>query len=330
MERLRRQGHGNILARRQEPTAHDSIHDESAVTVPPINGPAAPIQEDRARTPGLFQGIRQYREALVSRDDEAGYAVNIRGTPLGCPTDRGRVWSGRWFAIVVHDGWTVSALHDPRAHVGIVRGIPLDGNRLTVDELANAQAPNPNEVFKGLERVLEVISVAGTRDHFTKEQSPAGVPWAKTRRGGAILRDKGLMYNGISAHATAKEVILYANGPQVNVQQFGATIKAKPGKALAIPLTKEAKRIGSPRKNNFPRPLFVWKSGSGHAFLAERTGKDGLRLQYILLQSVTIPARPFLGWSAETLAKIERILLDRYTTKVAGMFTPRVSYSLAP
>ena len=66
-------------------------------------------------------------------------------------------------------------------------------------------------------------------------------------------------------------------------QEFGA--KAKPGKAISIPLTPEARAAGSPRQ--FPGKLAVVKWGN-KAFLMEKVGLLSA-WQYILVKS--IPAR---------------------------------------
>lgn len=63
-------------------------------------------------------------------------------------------------------------------------------------------------------------------------------------------------------------------------QEFGA--KAKPGKAMAIPVTTAARRAGSPR--DFPKPLSLIVT-MGKAFLVEE-GKNVSRLQYVLVKSI--------------------------------------------
>src|SRR6185312_8848018 len=90
--------------------------------------------------------------------------------------------------------------------------------------------------------------------------------------------------------------------------QYGATIHPTNAKALAIPLTKEAARAGSPRDWS-DASLFLYRPKKGDkAFLAESKQKGGKRrgftqlvLHYVLVQSVKIPARPFLGWRAKLI-----------------------------
>jgi phage gpG-like protein len=70
--------------------------------------------------------------------------------------------------------------------------------------------------------------------------------------------------------------------------EYGGTIRAKQGKYLAIPLTKAARAAGSPR--SFGIPLRLRRGGSGNLVLVDANGQA----QYVLKQSVTIPARPYL------------------------------------
>lgn len=96
-------------------------------------------------------------------------------------------------------------------------------------------------------------------------------------------------------------------------QEFGA--KAKPGKAMAIPITPAARSAGSPR--NFPKKLVI-PGGRGNAtvkaysgrtvgILAEVTAKGLLRPHYILVKSIE-PRLKFRETllSRRTLAAISR------------------------
>lgn len=72
-------------------------------------------------------------------------------------------------------------------------------------------------------------------------------------------------------------------------QEFGA--KAKPGGAMAIPVTSTARRYPSPR--DFPKPLVLIKTrafGSG-AVLIE-SGRRSSKLQYVFVKSI----KPRLGF----------------------------------
>jgi phage gpG-like protein len=183
--------------------------------------------------------------------------------------------------------------------------------------------------------ILKVISVAGTREHFAESRGPDGKPWPALKHprpdgGNKPLLDKGLLQASISASVTQEELWLRANHPGAAVHQFGATIVPKRAKALTIPVSKEAKRIGSPGRGRFPRPLFVVARGAGQTgFLAEgRPDGKGITIHYLLRRSVTIPARPYLGWSESTIKKMERVLADKLADvmmKPFGQFNIRIS-----
>lgn len=75
--------------------------------------------------------------------------------------------------------------------------------------------------------------------------------------------------------------------PGVLWHRFGGTIRAKPGKALAIPLNKEDHGIWPSEKYPDKSGAFIWHSPkTNQAFLAESTD-DQIRLVYILLKSVS-------------------------------------------
>lgn len=161
---------------------------------------------------------------------------------------------------------------------------------------------------------LMVVSVSGVKRGFAQQTAPDGTPWtplkfARPSGGQKILRDKGLLMASISASVTEKTITLSANSPGARLHQFGGVIRPKRAKVLTIPVSKEAARIGSPRK--FPRPLFSARGG-----LCEHKGEE-LVMHYRFASSVTVPARPFLGWSQETLESVENIIADAYAKAIA-------------
>ena len=79
------------------------------------------------------------------------------------------------------------------------------------------------------------------------------------------------------------------------VHQEGATITPKAAKALAIPVTNEARRAGGPRSMDLH---LVWPKGKAAGTLRD----DANKVHFVLVKSVTIPARPFLGWTDEMAA----------------------------
>lgn len=168
---------------------------------------------------------------------------------------------------------------------------------------------------------IEVAAVSGIREGMNAGISPDGTPYAPLtmRAGGRPLRDKGLLAASTSASVTGDQIALRANAPGARLHQFGGVVVPVNAKSLAIPVSPEARRAGSPR--NFPRPLFRLggkDSGRG-GVLAERTGKGKAAkvvVHYLLRKSVTIPARKYLGISAKTSGRIGAILSRSYAATV--------------
>ena len=155
--------------------------------------------------------------------------------------------------------------------------------------------------FHGQEKITEwlnkVLKQAGDHtklmhnigsilEHNTKQRINTGIgtddkPWQKSWRarmqGGTTLRDTSRLYNSIKYTVLdgGKRVVVGTNVFYAPVMHFGATIKAKSGKYL-----------------KFKTTMGGWAQ----------------------IQSVIIPARPFLGMSIddsqEVLFEIEEYLLE--------------------
>lgn len=174
---------------------------------------------------------------------------------------------------------------------------------------------------------LRVMAVSGNKAFFQEGRGPDGKPWAPLKHprpgkggSGKPLQDRGLLKASISASVTETELKLSASRAGANTHQFGATIRPKNAKRLAIPLTPEAKRAGSPRKG-FPRPLFVVGVNDQVAYLAEQKGKgkrQTMVFHYVLVREVKIPQRVFVGFSAETLDKMTTLLGTEYNKGVVA------------
>ena len=115
------------------------------------------------------------------------------------------------------------------------------------------------------------------------------------------------------------------------VHQYGAQIFAKQANFLCIPATMEAARAGSPR--NFPKPLkpIINRLRTGGVLIEEKETteppevdehgkpvrkpkphkpKEDDIVHFYMTVAVTIPARPFLGWSQASADKMVLILDD--------------------
>lgn len=170
---------------------------------------------------------------------------------------------------------------------------------------------------------------ADVNENFNTSASPDGAPWAPLRfpRPNSKGGDKPLLNTGLlrasitrtgAGHIenlTATSVEIGTVRPGANLMHAGGTVVPTKAKALAIPLTKEAYSAtvngGGPRK--FPRPLFVlWKAGAKSGALAEvvqkgrgKKKKPTLIRHFALVKSVTVPARPFVGFGQRLVAKLE-------------------------
>jgi phage gpG-like protein len=99
------------------------------------------------------------------------------------------------------------------------------------------------------------------------------------------------------------------NLPYGRYLEYGARIRPKKAKALAVPLTKAAKRHSSPR--DFPKELQLIPRKGRAPLLVETFGKRKTRmiLHYVLLPEVNLAARP---WMRPTAV--------RFDAKINGYF----------
>jgi len=118
--------------------------------------------------------------------------------------------------------------------------------------------------------------VTSTQQRFEAGTGPDGERWTPSMRalrtGGQTLTDRGHLRDSVTHAANARSVQVGSNLIYARPHQLGATIRAKAGGALAIPLP------------------------------------DG---GVALKQSVTLPARPYLGISADDQAEIGDIIRER-------------------
>lgn len=119
--------------------------------------------------------------------------------------------------------------------------------------------------------------VQSTHHRFDDEQAgPDGARWRPSlraiREGGQTLVRRGHLHDSVTHAASDRSVAVGTNAICGRIHQLGGTIRPRGAKALAIPLP-----------------------GGGVA----------------LKQSVTLPARPYLGISADDEAEIGEIVTDR-------------------
>jgi phage gpG-like protein len=156
-------------------------------------------------------------------------------------------------------------------------------------------------------KVLSQLLVSDVKKRFSSSTSPEGTPWRplkypRPNGGNAPLRDTGQLMASITGKADATGVVVGTNRVGAALHNFGGTIRPKKRKFLAIPLTREAKRAGSPRRLRKTKgiPLFARKVRGrwfGH---------------FLLTRKAVIPARPFMGVSREGEKLIGQALADLY------------------
>jgi len=109
-----------------------------------------------------------------------------------------------------------------------------------------------------------------------------------------------------------------------HAHEYGATIKPKKGKYLAIPLTKEAQAAGSPRA--FSDLRFVNAKGGNLLMVRDkkkRGGKTESEAMYLLVKSVTLPERSFIRASFDAQQdELGSIVTGAMVKMLDGTITP--------
>lgn len=167
-------------------------------------------------------------------------------------------------------------------------------------------------------RVLNVakqMAVSDVKNNFQKSRAPDGTPWvslAWPRPGGPgkPLYDTGVLMNSIRATVSGGVLSVFTDVAYAGLHQYGGTIRPVRAKKLAIPVTREAKRAGSPRKMTGLQ-FAMFPSGKGIAHTQQGTGNRASRtVHFVLVDEVTVPARPFLGFSPAFVQRLGRLFAD--------------------
>lgn len=147
---------------------------------------------------------------------------------------------------------------------------------------------HPQEALKNIGEAL----LKNTRDRFETQTGPDGLAWAPLApltvflRGGAkgpiLCRADKRLFRSTNYALSGRTVSVGANAPPYDrALQFGVTITPKKGNALAIPLP--GSKIKSKAKGSAPAPQ-----------------------RKLLVKSVTIPARPYIGFGPKDEAAVLR------------------------
>lgn len=129
-----------------------------------------------------------------------------------------------------------------------------DSVRITgAEELATALEPFGDRLRDpGARELIGVLGERGCRRNIDRQAAPDGERYAPTERGGTILRDTGILYNGITHQLDGENGVLIGAGMVSRAynayQQFGSELWES-GATWA-----KGKKKGQ-RKGNPPRPF---------------------------------------------------------------------------
>ncbi|MBI1495399.1 phage virion morphogenesis protein [Halocynthiibacter styelae] len=152
----------------------------------------------------------------------------------------------------------------------------MSGVAVTVVEEGLAQATDRLTRLTVLDK-HELLDTVGrlaqlqTRRRIRDEKTaPDGTPWKANYRGSSLLHDQGNLHDSIDYRVSGGDVEVGSSLVYAAIHHFGGVIKPKNAKALAF-------------------------TAGGENFV---------------VQSVTMPARPYLGLSSDNRDEIESVVAD--------------------
>lgn len=185
--------------------------------------------------------------------------------------------------------------------------------RVTIDDarlkkaLLDLQAgiPGHKDATPAMQAIGRVLKTSAQL-RFREGRGPDGTAWQQSFRaqleGGQTLSLTRRLRNSISYKADQTSTEVGTNVAYAAIHQFGGVIRAKSGPFLAIPITQQARRAGSPRNM---KHLVVAQSLKGQFMLLDhRSGT----VHYLLRKQVRMPARPFLGVSDDDRTELLRVM----------------------
>jgi phage gpG-like protein len=184
--------------------------------------------------------------------------------------------------------------------------VTFDELRRRIAAMARAAARPPAALL----RQLSVWAGGEAKRCIAEGRDPDGAPYPplkfpRARGGTRPLRDRGLLLASMTGGAGFIQQMGQwqftqgSNLPYAALQNAGGVIVPTKGKFLAIPKTAEAAGV-SPRQ--FPRKL-IGLYGPRGGVLVERVGKGQTVAHYALVKRVVVPARRFIGFGAQAVAR---------------------------
>jgi phage virion morphogenesis protein len=176
-------------------------------------------------------------------------------------------------------------------------------------EIQRSVGKSSPEELRPLLKTIGILMAAAAKENIKLARTPAGKPFAplahpRPAGGSKPLNDTGQLGASITWRIEGSKVIAGTNRRGAALHQFGGTVSAKRTKYLAIPLTRRAARVRSPRSMPGLHPQF--KRGANRGVLADKNGVA----QFALVPSVQVAARPFLGFGPKLLKRIDAVILD--------------------
>lgn len=165
--------------------------------------------------------------------------------------------------------------------------------------------------FRSLGTLMNVVSARlerSARRNFREGGRP--IPWPVSRgameEGRKTLIRSGLLMNSLRRSHNQDRATVFTRDKRAAIHQFGGTIVPVKAKALAIPIDKMARDRG-PRSFPKKQTFLLKREGKAPLIMLKRDGQDPLPL-YVLLKSVTIPARPFIRPTDHEIEEIRELI----------------------
>lgn len=157
--------------------------------------------------------------------------------------------------------------------------------------------------------------VSSTISKISRTDSPPNAPLTIAVKGSSKpLRDTGALMTSINSRVVGNTAVVGTSRSGARLQQEGGTITPKKTAKLWIPASYKIRKELRANGNSITRMLSKYTS-SGYRLFFPKTGKSVMArkgrektLLFVLKKSVTVPARPFLYFSASDEAAIAKML----------------------
>lgn len=186
--------------------------------------------------------------------------------------------------------------------------------------------PAPSNPFW---KALGLFVVNIIRRRFASGGSPLSWPPPKLRPGGQPLMVSGRLMRSVgsirrveSSAPSRTTLVIGTNDKRAALMHFGGVVRPVHAKALFIPLTAKGRRVGPTSALNraVSERMVVAAYKAGDLRKANRLDKrlPEQGIDFVLKQSVTIPARPFLFLSAEDRVQVYDFVRTELRNRLAS------------